>query len=166
MPFKDRLSAMDKNIKLLYQNKKYKNRQTNMSEAYFKFRGRFDFSPHRYDLGRPIFQNRVLGDNFLLLKIYGIDESENSPFYQYQLDHFLTSYPLQEEAFFKHVHDVVINRIKHFKRLDPFSSKYAAGLENTRKLDAFLGYLKSIDRWHKTNPHLAYSLNKHYFDNQ
>ena len=53
---------------------------------------------------------------------------------------------------FKHVYDVVINRIKHFKRQDPFSPKYASGLENTRKLEAFLDYLNTIDRWHKSEP--------------
>ncbi|GAC1313931.1 MAG: hypothetical protein NVSMB24_37880 [Mucilaginibacter sp.] len=126
--------------------------QKNMSGNYFKFRARFDFSPHRYDLGRPIFQNRGLEDNFFVLKIYELSQPCYSDFYKYQLDYYLKKHPSQEEGFFKHVHDVVVNRIKHFKRLDPFSSKYAAGLENTRKLEAFLGYLKSIDCWHKTEP--------------
>src|SRR5665213_2625418 len=123
-----------------------------MSENYFKFRSRFDFSPHRYDLGLPIFQNRGLEDNFFVLKIYELSHSGYSDFYKYQLEYYLKKHPSQEETFFKHVHDVVINRIKHFKRLDPFTSRYAAGLENTRKLEDFLGYLKSIDRWHKMEP--------------
>jgi hypothetical protein len=41
---------------------------------------------------------------------------------------------------------------RHFKRQDPFSAKYAAGLEQTRKLEAFLEFLKSIDQWHKVEP--------------
>ena len=64
----------------------------------------------------------------------------------------MTHHPAQEEKFFKHVYDIVINRIKHFKRQDPFSSKYAVGLENSRRLEEFLEYLKTIDRWHKTEP--------------
>jgi len=64
----------------------------------------------------------------------------------------VTHHPAQEEKFFKHVYDIVINRIKHFKRQDPFSSKYAVGLENSRRLEEFLEYLKTIDRWHKTEP--------------
>jgi len=39
-----------------------------------------------------------------------------------------------------------------FKRLDPFSKKYARALEPTRKLEVFLTFLKSIDQWHKTEP--------------
>jgi hypothetical protein len=32
----------------------------------FKFRNPFDFSPHQYDIGRPLFSNRKLEDNFPL----------------------------------------------------------------------------------------------------
>jgi len=105
-----------------------------MDSIYFKFRNRLNFKSNKYDIGRPIFQNRKLEDNFFVLKIYEIDQSEYNSFYQYQLDHYLKINPSQEEILFKHVYDVVINRIKHFKRQDPFSPKYASGLENTRKL--------------------------------
>jgi hypothetical protein len=119
---------------------------------YFKFRSRFDFSPHRYDIGRPLFSNKTLEDNFFLLKIYEIDGKEYGLFYDYQLDFYLKANPDKEEAFFNHVYDIVISRIRHFKRQDPFSSKYASGLEQTRKLEAFLDFLKTIDRWHKVEP--------------
>lgn len=103
-------------------------------------------------IGRPIFHNKNLEDNFFVLKIYNLDSAEYDAFYQYHLTHYLKANPAQEEKFFKHVYDVVINRIKHFKRQDPFSSKYAVGLENSRKLEEFLDYVKTIDRWHKTEP--------------
>ena len=119
---------------------------------YFKFRYRFDFSPHRYDIGRPLFHNRTLEDNFFLLKIYEIYESEHKLFYNYQLGFYLHRNPNGEEVFFHHVHDIVINRIKHFKRQDPFSSKYASGLEHISQLESFLAFLKSIDQWHKSEP--------------
>lgn len=119
---------------------------------YFKFRDRFDFSPHRYDIGRAFFYNRALEDNFFLLKIYEIDESEYSLFYDFQLGFYLKVNPRNEEAFFNHVYDIVISRIRHFKRQDPFSSKYASGLEQTRILETFLEFLKTIDRWHKSEP--------------
>jgi hypothetical protein len=118
---------------------------------YFKFRSRFDFSPHRYDIGRPLFSNRKLEDNFFLLKIYEIDESEYGLFYDYQLVFYLKANG-KEEAFFNHVYDIAISRIRHFKRQDPFSSKYKSSLEQTRKLEAFLEFLKTIDRWHKIEP--------------
>jgi hypothetical protein len=60
---------------------------------YFKFRNRFDFSPHRYDIGRPLFRNRKLEDNFFLLKVYGIDGSEYGLFYNYQLGFYLKANP-------------------------------------------------------------------------
>lgn len=123
-----------------------------LSNSYFKFRDRFDFSPHPYDIGRPFFDNRALEDNFFLLKIYEIDSSEYNLFYDYQLGFYLLTNPDSEELFFNHVYDIVINRIRHFKRQDPFSSKYASGLEHTRQLEAFLDFLKSIDQWHKSEP--------------
>jgi len=119
---------------------------------YFKFRNRFDFSPHRYDIGRPLFYNRALEDNFFLLKIYEIDQSEYRLFYDYQLGFYLKRDPDNEETFFNHVHDIVVSRIKHFKRQDPFSSKYASGLEHIGELEAFIGFLKTIDQWHKAEP--------------
>jgi len=119
---------------------------------YFQFRSRFDFSPHVYDIGRPLFSNRKLEDNFFLLKIYEIDGTEYSLFYDYQLGFYLRANPGKEEAFFNHVYEIVISRIRHFKRQDPFSAKYASGVEQTRKLEGFLEYLKTIDRWHKSEP--------------
>lgn len=123
-----------------------------MQSIYFKFRDRFDFSPHKYDIGRPFFYNRVLEDNFFLLKIYQIEVTEYVLFYNYQLGFYLKAHPVGEAVFFNHVHDIVVSRIRHFKRQDPFSSKYASGLEQTRKLEAFLAFLKTIDQWHKTEP--------------
>ncbi|HEY2582706.1 MAG TPA: hypothetical protein VGI43_12910 [Mucilaginibacter sp.] len=122
------------------------------TNPFFRFRGRFDFSPSRFEIGNPIIQNKVQADNFFLKKLYQLSEDEVEHFYHFHLSYFLASHRNQEETFFKHVYDVVINRIKHFKRLDPFSQKYSRALESTRKLEAFLTFLKSIDQWHKTEP--------------
>jgi hypothetical protein len=119
---------------------------------YFRFRGRFDLSPNRFEIGNPVAQNRIQADNFFLKKLYQLSENDFEPYYNFHQTHFSESSPNQEEVFFKHVYDVVINRIKHFKRLDPFSKKYSRGLEPTRKLEAFLEFLKTIDQWHKTEP--------------
>jgi hypothetical protein len=123
-----------------------------IQNRYFKFRNPIDFSLHRYDIGRPLFSNRKLEDNFFLLKIYEIDETEYSLFYDYHLDFYLEVNPDKKETFFNHVYDIVISRIRHFKRQDPFSSKYASGLEQTGKLEAFLEFLKTVDQWHKAEP--------------
>lgn len=99
-----------------------------------------------------MFTNKKLEDNFFLLKIYKIEGSEYGPLYDYQLSYYLKANPDKEEAFFNHVYDIVISRIRHFKRQDPFSSKYKSGLDQTRKLEGFLEFLKTIDRWHKVEP--------------
>jgi hypothetical protein len=123
-----------------------------MIATFFKHRSRFDFSRKTFDIGRPIFHSKSLEDNFFVLRIYQLDNNDYEGFYKYHLQHYLKTNPSQEEAFFKHVYDVLLNRIKYFKRQGPFTPKYANGLENSRKLEPFLEYLKSIDRWHKSEP--------------
>jgi len=121
-------------------------------EPHFRFRAPFAFSPERFEIGNPIIQNKIQADNFFLRKLYDLSENEFEGYYNFHLSYFLETHPKKEEAFFKHVHDIVKNRIKHFKRLDPFSKKYSRGLEPTRKLEAFLEFLKTIDRWHTMQP--------------
>ena len=123
-----------------------------MKPTNFKHRGRFDFSPHRYEIGNPIIQNKALEGNLFLVKLYMLSENEYPAFYQFHLDHFLKQHPNGEEDFFYLVKDIILNRIKHFKRLDPFGGKYASGLENTKLLESFIGYLSTIDQWSKRGP--------------
>jgi hypothetical protein len=122
------------------------------NSPYYRFRDAFDLSPHRFEIGNPVVQNKVQADNFFLKKLYELADGEFDAFYNFHLRYFLEGRSDGEEAFFKHVHDVVVNRIKYFKRLDPFSPKYGCGLEPTQKLESFLGFLKTVDRWHKTEP--------------
>jgi hypothetical protein len=122
------------------------------SGSYFKFRGRIELFPHRYDIGWLIFTDRILGLNFFVDKIYKIREDEYHPFYYYQLEYYLTDNPTQEEAFFHHVYQIITERIEYYKGLKPFGSAYAKGLIFTAKLEVFLTFLKTIDRWHKTQP--------------
>jgi hypothetical protein len=120
------------------------------SDRYFKFRGRFELSPNRYDIGWAILTNRVFGVNFFVDKIYKIGEEEYAPFYNYQLANFLGNNPGKEEAFFTHVYDIVSSRITYYKGLAPSGNAYAKALVFTAKLEAFLAFLKAVDRWHKT----------------
>jgi hypothetical protein len=122
------------------------------TNPFFRFRSRFDLAPNRFEIGNPIIQNKIQADNFFLKKIYELSENEFEGYYMFHLSYFLEGQPDQEEVFFKHVYDVVVNRIKHFKRLDPFSKKYARALALTRKLEAFSSFLKSVDRWHRADP--------------
>ncbi|WP_154402539.1 hypothetical protein [Mucilaginibacter endophyticus] len=116
---------------------------------YFKFRGRFDFSPHRFEIGNPVRQNRALADNFFLKKLYQLNKKEFAPYYNFHLVFFSEDYPDQEEEFFKHVTDIVINRIAFYKKKDPFSSNYPSHMASARQLEVFLDFLKTVDRWHK-----------------
>lgn len=61
--------------------------------VYFKLRGRFNFSPHPYEIGRPIIQNNAFADNYFCLKLYELNASEYDEFYTYQLNHFLKNNP-------------------------------------------------------------------------
>jgi hypothetical protein len=119
---------------------------------YFKFRGRFDFSPHRFEIGNPIRQNRALADNFFLKKLYQLYKKEFHPYYNFHFDFFSERYVDQEEEFFNHVTDIVINRIAFYKKKDPFSSSYPSHMASARQLEAFLDFLKTVDRWHKLEP--------------
>lgn len=123
-----------------------------MKITFFKHRGRFDFSPNLFEIGNLFIQNRTLEDNLFLLKLYQLNETDYPAFYQFHLQDFLKQHPEGVEAFFAHVRDVVINRIKHFKRLDPFGGKYASGLEHTRILEAFQQFLITVDLWNKSKP--------------
>jgi uncharacterized coiled-coil protein SlyX len=121
-----------------------------VQSIYFKFRDRFNFSPHRFEVGNPIIQNRQLEDNFFLLKIYELSQDDFQDYYYFHLNHFLEKHPSQEVVFFDHVLDIVKVRIDYFKRQDPITSKYTRHTSNARKLEAFLAFLRTIDRWHKT----------------
>jgi hypothetical protein len=93
-----------------------------------------------------------LEDNFFLLKLYDFSEQDFKPYYDFHLSYFLENYPSDEEAFFNHVVDIVKVRIEYFKRQDPISSRYARNMANAHKLEAFLAFLKTFDRWHKLEP--------------
>jgi len=123
-----------------------------MQSIYFKFRDPFNFSPHHFDIGNAIVQNKGLADNFFLKKLYDLEDGEYGPYYYFHLDHFSKRYPNQEEQYFNHVTDIVISRIDHYKKKDPFSSSYPNHMASVKKLEAFLAFLKTIDRWHKLEP--------------
>jgi len=123
-----------------------------MRTTYFKYRSRFNFFPHRFEIGRPVIQNKSVEDNFFLLKLYELKEDEYQAYYQFHLEHFLKVNPNQEEVFFTHVRDITVNRIKHFKRTDPFSGKYAPNMLSATKLENFHKYLQTVDQWNKSKP--------------
>lgn len=123
-----------------------------MKPSYFKIRSRFGWSPHRYEVGRPLAKNKQYSDNFFLLKLYELDAEEYAKFYNFHLQHYLRINPEGEEEFYEHVWHITHSRIKHFERKSPFSSSHETDLENVRKLRAFRKCLDDMDKWN-VRPH-------------
>lgn len=126
----------------------------NMSSTnpFFRFRGRFDFSPNNFEIGNPIIQNTIQADNFFLKKLYSLSENKFESYYNFHLFYFLESHPKQEEAFFIHVRGIVTTRINYLNSLNPFTATARRNVEPKKRLEAFLDFLKTNDRWHKTEP--------------
>lgn len=118
-----------------------------MKPSYFKIRRWFGWTPHRYEIGRPLAQNRRYADNFFLLKLHELGTEEYTGFYDFHLQHYLRINPEGEEEFYEHVWHIVHSRIKHFERKNPFSSSHETDLENVRKLRAFRKWLDGRDKW-------------------
>jgi len=118
-----------------------------MAEHFFKFRGRFDFSPHPYEVGNPIFHNRKLEDNFFALKLYGLPEGEFKAFYDFHLNHYLARNPDGCEGFFRKVNRSIQRRITFYSGKNPFKPEYEIHSANLDKLEAFQQFLITIDEW-------------------
>jgi hypothetical protein len=123
------------------------NRLYIMRISYFKPRKFLDFSPHPYEIGNPIGFWHDRDDNHFLLKIYKFDEKLYPEYYGYHLTYTLENSIGSAEDFFRHVWQIVKNRIKHYEKQDPFSSSHALHLQNIHKLQQFQRYLNSIDEW-------------------
>jgi hypothetical protein len=119
---------------------------------FFRFRGRFDFSPNRFEIGNPIIQNKIQADNFFLKKLHSLSENEFEAYYNFHRSYFLESHPNKEDGFFKYVLGIVNNRINYLNSVNPFTGTAKRNVGPKKQLEAFLEFLKSIDRWHKTEP--------------
>ena len=116
-----------------------------MIRSYFKIRGRFDFSPHRFEIGIPLIQSRHFSYNHLFKKVYGLSVADYPLFYQYHLDYYLQSNPLQEQEFFAHFYRITTERIAYYKMQDPFSSKQQIYQSNIASSNPFnLFFTRSI----------------------
>ncbi len=118
-----------------------------MKNSHFKLRHPFNFSPHRFELGRPFFFNKSYADNFFFLKIYELDGEEYPAFYQYHLAHFLKGNAGEEKEFFSYVYDLTTTRINYYKQQTPFGSRHLTNKESLRKCNQFLKFLHTIDLW-------------------
>jgi hypothetical protein len=116
---------------------------------YFKFRRPFDFLPYPFEIGNFLGRDKLLEDNFFLLKLYDINEQDFANYYEFHLTYFLENHPNEQEGFFDHILDIIKVRIDYFKKLKPFTRTYARNMANVRNLEAFVAFMKTVDRWHK-----------------
>ena len=115
--------------------------------SYFKLRHPFNFSPHRFDLGRPFIFNKSYADNFFFLKLYELKEDEYPSFYEYHLAYFLKENNGEEKEFFSYVYELTTTRIQYYKQQTPFGSKHAINKNSLHKANQFLKFPQSIDQW-------------------
>ena len=137
-----------------------------MKTSYFKPRKPFSFSPHPYDLGTfmGLWQNH--DDNHFLLKIYSMDGKSFSDYYKYHLSYALENKMPSEQDFFRHVWQIVDNRIKHYEVQDPFSRNHAIHRTSIEKLQQFQKYLNSIDEWNARPSHIVITEKDRLIQNQ
>lgn len=84
-----------------------------------------------------------------------MDEKEYSDYYSYHLNYALKNNLTNEEDFFRHVWQIVQNRIKHLEMQDPFSRNHAIHRQSIEKLQQFQKYLRSIDKWNARPSHIV-----------
>ncbi|HTN20220.1 MAG TPA: hypothetical protein VL125_07080 [Pelobium sp.] len=118
-----------------------------MSNPFFKLRHPLNFSPHKFELGRPFIFNKSYSDNFFFLKLYELDEEKYPAFYQYHLTYFLKENAGEEKEFFSYVYELTTTRINYYKQQTPFGSRHVLNKESLRKCNQFLKFLHSIDQW-------------------
>jgi hypothetical protein len=51
-----------------------------------------------------------------------LEEEKYGPYYYFHFNYFSESHHDQDEQYFNYVTDIVINRIDHYKKKDPFSN--------------------------------------------
>lgn len=137
-----------------------------MKISRFSPRKPFSFSSHPYDLGTYMGLWHNHDDNHFLLKIYRMDEKEYSDYYNYHLNYALENKLESEEDFFRHVWQVVQNRIKHYEIQDPFSRNHAIHRQSIEKLQQFQKYLHSIDQWNARPSHIVIAEKDELIHNQ
>ncbi|HEV7378646.1 MAG TPA: hypothetical protein VGN64_02565 [Dyadobacter sp.] len=123
-----------------------------MRKSYFKIRGILDFSPHRFEIGNPVIQNKHYLYNHFFKKMYSLNPGEYTDFYQYHLSYFLKFYPDQHQDFLEHFYRKTSERLAFYKMQDLFSSKQKNYQFNIERLEAFQSFLHTIDQWHVHQP--------------
>lgn len=121
-----------------------------MRVGFFKIRDKFSFCPHQFEIGNPIFQGPYI-ENYFFKKLFTLQVSDISSFYNFHLEHYMQRSGSEAE-FFAHVWEITEDRIRYYKRQDPFSARHTRNREYLEKLKAFQSFLDSINQWKKGYP--------------
>jgi hypothetical protein len=95
-----------------------------------------------------------------------MEEQEFSSYYSYHLGYALGNKLTVEEDFFRHVWQIVENRIKHYRAQDPFSRNHAFHRNSIEKLCQFQKYLMGIDEWNARPSHIVIAEKDELIQNQ
>lgn len=106
--------------------------------------------PNKYQVGPMFFSREIQLDNYFVMKLYRkyISEDQYPAFYQFHLDHYLSgSTTASEEMHFNVIWEIILHGIRIQDR-HPHSD---LAKRRKKKLLSFQNYLKSIDKWDRTN---------------
>jgi len=93
-----------------------------MKRSFFKFRGRFDFNPHRYEIGNSIIQNKMLENNFFFKKLIGIEQEEYDDYFSFHQHFYVEQFPGEGHQFLLYVLELVDKRIENYDRKDFYTN--------------------------------------------
>jgi len=119
-----------------------------MKKAYFKFRGRFDFTPHRYEIGNSVIQNKRLENNFFFKKLSQIEENEYDGYFSFHQHFYVEQFPAEGHLFLLHVLELVDKRIENYDRKDYYKNA-ASTLNDLDIFKSFRDVLMRKGNWDK-----------------
>lgn len=119
-----------------------------MLNSNFKERGRFNFSPHRFEIGNPLIRSAYV-ENHFFKKLLSLSKSEYLAFYNFHLAYYLKGKKGSDVDFFCYVAEITEDRIRYYKRQNPFSSNQIRNRKHLEQLKGFQNFLTSINQWNK-----------------
>lgn len=122
-----------------------------MDNIYFKKRKNFDFKPHKYDLGIPLWQTNSHLDMHFLNKIFDLEEGEHENLYNYHKHYYLTvNSGAKLEFFLKKLFDLLDRSMKVELSKNPIKMNSSLKIKwekRIEKYESFLRLLKDKDDW-------------------
>src|SRR4051794_4010488 len=125
-----------------------------MSIAFFKPRGRFDFSKNTLDIGNPLTWDREQFLKHFFKRVFAIGEDRIKEFYQRHLAYYLAEHTDgSEEIFFRYFWGQIEKQLKVLMGKNIYDKDHVQNERQIKRLNQFTEMLISADRWniHKSN---------------